>query len=162
MEIARVGVVEGPSAYSDEAVLAIELAPEAGESACRHRMSAFHELVVTAVRSILDPGSLREGIRPLPRPWRDSLEELIAFTIRSLHRAAGLLIESRAVENGRERRRIIVSPAGSRATRRAVEVAVEAFRDFSAGNTVDIQAAVQEIRQLGNAGPPRRKPAPAA
>lgn len=154
MEIARLGVVEGPSAYSEEAVLAVDLEPEAGDGSCRHRMSAFHELVVTAVRSVLDPGSLQEGSRPLPRPWRDSMEELIAFTISSLHRAAGLPIESRAVEDGRDRLRIIVRPAGSRATRRAVEVAVEAFREFSTGHTVDIQQAVAEIRKLARVPKP--------
>lgn len=148
MEMVRLGVLEGPNAYSEDAVLEVDLRLEAGDDLRRHRMSAFYELVTATVREFRDPASRQEGMRPMAGSWQRTPEELLAYTISSLHRAAGLHVEARAVSDEGRHWRVIVHPAGSRATRRAVELAAAAFRDFAAGRTVDLRKSVAEIRRL--------------
>lgn len=148
MKLVRLAVIEGPNDYSEDAVAEVDVELEAGDDLRRHRLSAFYELVTATVREFRDPDSLQEGMRPMAGSWQRTPEELLAYTISSLHRAAGLHAEARAVSREGRRWRVIVQPAGSRATRRAVEVAATAFRDFAAGHAVDLREGVAEVRQL--------------
>lgn len=147
MEIVQLAVIEGPNEYSQDAVLAVDLRQGMWEGAHRHRLSAFHELVISMLRSFRAPGTHQES-SPLGIPWQRSAEELLAYAITALHRAADLEVQARTVPVEGEGRRIVVQPAGSRATRWAVEFVVSALRDFSAGRSVDMVSGVNELRRL--------------
>lgn len=157
MEIVRLGVVEGPSEYSQDAVLEVVLQPSGMEGLHRHRLTAFFEMAVSTVRAFRAPSTLQDGAHRMAPSWQRSPQELMAFAISSLHRAAGLDLESCEAREEGSQWRIIIRPAGSRATRRAVELAVTAFADFSEGRSVDLRQSVVEVRRIAAEG---RPPAP--
>ncbi|NLC56219.1 MAG: hypothetical protein GX774_05215 [Armatimonadetes bacterium] len=148
MQIVRLAVLEGPNEFSEDAVLSVELQVEPGDDLRRHRMSAFHSLVTATIREFRDPDSAHDASRIMAASWQRTPEELIALTIAGLHRAAGLDAQARVVSVEDTHWRILVQPAGSRATRRAVELAVDSFRDFLAGRSVDLRRGVLAIRRL--------------
>jgi hypothetical protein len=83
MEIVRLGVVEGPSEYSQDAVLEVVLQPSGVEGLHRHRLTAFFEMAVSTVRAFRAPSTLQEGAHRMAPSWQRSPQELMAVAISS-------------------------------------------------------------------------------